>query len=346
MKNPLKLEIVQQQRQNALYNWVEQQLGAPLISIQAITGDASFRNYYRVKTPHQSYMAVDAPPEYDLGNEAFVYISRAFLAKGLRVPVIYHFNFEKGFLLVSDLGDEVYAKVLTANNVDNLYSQALEALVHIHTCDSIPNYNLPHFNSNFLRQELVFFQQWYLDKHLKLSLARAEKKLVESTLNTIIQVVESQPQCCVHRDYHSRNLLVVEGQTGIIDLQDAVWGPITYDAVSLLRDCYVAWPAEQVNQWALQFFDHLQQAQLLKHCSAEQFLRWFDFTGIQRHLKAIFIFARKYWRDNDARYLPDIQRALNYIDALCPQYKELRNFHDWLGQIILPTHLQVQESLV
>ncbi|MGZ8160625.1 MAG: aminoglycoside phosphotransferase family protein, partial [Methylobacter sp.] len=192
---------------------------------------------------------------------------------------------------------------------------------------------LPGYDEALLHRELAIFDEWFLGQLLDIEIPAAVWSAVRTTLTA--SALE-QPSTCVHRDYHSRNLMVLDSDSpGVIDFQDAVIGPITYDLVSLLRDCYIAWPEQQVEQWRLNYFERLRQAGLI-HCSEAQFKRWFDLMGLQRHLKAIGIFSRLHLRDGKPGYLNDIPRTLNYVAAVCAAYPELAEFNDFLHQQVLP----------
>lgn len=291
-----------------------------------LVGDASFRRYYRLQCSQQTYIGVNAPPSSE-NNAGFVQVSDAFAKLHLNVPQVLATDFEKGFLLITDLGNDVFAQKLHKNNADQLYRLALDKLAIIQTCPT----TLPPFDAAFIQGELTNFRHWLLEKHWELTPSPTEEKLLEKTFHQLITSATEQPQCCVHRDYHSRNLMLLPNdQLGILDFQDAVIGPVTYDAVSLLRDCYIDWPKEKVREWALYFYELIRARH--PNMSAEQYLRWFDWMGIQRHLKAAFIFARKYHRDHNDGYLKELPRTLGYVLAVGKQYPELDQFTRWLSE--------------
>lgn len=295
--------------------WLVNHFKTDAFSLTPIPGDASFRCYFRIQHKDQSFIAMDAPPPLE-DVRPFIAIAKKFAAQQVQVPEILAAHLEEGFLLLTDFGDRLFLKELQLSNADQLYTAALTTLLQIQTCD--PN-DIPHFDRAFMQKELSAFQEWFLEKHLNVNLPAS---LLQHTFEYLIDSAEQQPQVCVHRDYHSRNLMCLNnGEVGVLDFQDAVLGPITYDAVSLLRDCYIDWPSKQVEAWA----DNFRQ-QACKQVSSAQFLQWFDLMGIQRHLKALFIFARKYIRDNDPNYLADIPRTLQYVIDVSERYPALREF--------------------
>ncbi|MDF3055330.1 MAG: aminoglycoside phosphotransferase [Gammaproteobacteria bacterium] len=312
---------------------------APYEGIAQIAGDASFRHYFRVTYPDKTLIAVDAPPELE-DSHSFVEISKVFEAKGLYVPHVLNADLSLGFMLIVDLGDEVYFRVLTEQNADDLYLRAVHKLHIIQSCQQFQSHHFPPFSHDLLMEELDHFEKWYLETHLGLSLSKNEKKLLSDTFALLTVSALTQPQVCVHRDYHSRNLLQLpHGEVGIIDFQDAVWGPVTYDLVSLVRDCYIHWPTDQVENWVRQYYNRALQQGVLEDASYQQFKQWFDWMGVQRHLKAIFIFARKWHRDHNKDYLGDIPRALNYIIEVSLGYAELEEFGVFIGDRCAPLNL-------
>lgn len=245
--------------------------------------------------------------------------------------------------MLTDLGDKLYLKELNSENADILYGNALQELLVIQACREVHGWALPHFDQRMMGQELDFFSYWFLDRYLNLHLTQKESVTVRNAFQFLLDAAMEQPQVCVHRDYHSRNLLVLEDcKVGIVDFQDAVWGPLTYDVVSLLRDCYVDWPQEQVQKWALTYLRNAIAANIIPATiTPEQFMRWFDLMGIQRHLKATFIFVRKLIRDNHPGYLDDVPRTLNYIQTVAKPYHELQKFNKLFNNVILPKFNEV-----
>ena len=243
------------QRLAALQHWLTRDLAMTVHSIAPASSDASFRRYFRVEHPDGSLIAMDAPPEQE---DCRPFLSIAWLLRdlGLHVPAVLEVNLEQGFLLLSDLGDRRYLDVLDANCADALYGDAMSALERLQTRAPRAESALPPYDQAMLMREMRLFPDWLLTRHLGLELDAGRQQVLDEAFELLAEVALSQPRVCVHRDYHSRNLMVVEGDNpGILDFQDAVLGPITYDLVSLLRDCYIAWPREQVESWALAYLE-------------------------------------------------------------------------------------------
>lgn len=314
-----------------LQNWLQQIFPAQNFQLKKLAGDASFRRYFRVHLPDKTLIAMDAPPDKE-NSQPFFAIAKAFSALGIEVPHILNADLSQGFLLLSDLGDNLYLNELTAENADQLYSAALQVLQKIQLCQVIPEYSLPRFNETLYARELQLFPDWFLQRHLKFPMDVQQEYLLADTFEKLINSALKQPQVCIHRDYHSRNLLHVNNSTvGVLDFQDAVIGPITYDAVSLLRDCYIAWPDSDTTRWALQYHQNLREQKLLTTHTQDEFLRWFDWMGIQRHIKVIGIFSRLCYRDDKSVYLNDIPRIFNYLLTVCDKHTELKAIKNFLS---------------
>lgn len=306
-------------RLQTLEQWIRRQPGLDQADISPASSDASFRRYFRVTHAAGSLIAMDAPPEQE-DTGPFVDITLRMEAAGLHAPHIHASDPRQGFLLLDDLGQQDYLHGLNITTADELYCDALNALLRIQSSRSK---KLPLYDSKLLSSELGLFRDWYLNRHLGIELNQQQHKQLENVFTALIENALAQPQVFVHRDYHSRNLMITaENNPGIIDYQDAVLGPITYDLVSLLRDCYISWPVEQVKAWALSYRDQAVAHALLPPTQDQQFLHWFDLMGIQRHLKAIGIFARLNHRDGKPAYLGDIPRTLNYVLEQAPRYAE------------------------
>jgi aminoglycoside/choline kinase family phosphotransferase len=311
------------ERLAALQRWVSEVLGSQPSSIEPASSDASFRRYFRVMHDGRSWIVMDAPPDKE-DCEPFVRIAGAMHAVGLHVPVVHAEDHAQGFLLLDDLGTTSYLDVLNAQNVDDLYKDALAALLHLQNSDILKHLDLPAYDRTLLMQEMELFRDWYLHTHLGLTLDAATHQALDEAFVLLADNALSQPQVCVHRDYHSRNLMWLEDNNpGIIDFQDAVVGAVTYDLVSLLRDCYISWPRQQVEAWAIQHCGHLIDTGVLSARDRQHFLRWFDLMGVQRHLKASGIFARLNHRDGKPGYLDDIPRTLAYVREVARRYDEL-----------------------
>lgn len=298
-----------------------------------VSGDASFRRYFRLRWDQRSVIGVDAPPEKE-NCEPFVRIGAAMLAHGVRVPRVLARDVEGGFMMLDDFGDTLLRPQLNADTVERFYGQAMVDLLHIQECEFSPG--LPPYDEPLLLREMALFPDWFLKVHLQLTLSPEEEQLIAGAFACLKDAALRQPQVTVHRDYHSRNIMVLaDGNLGHIDFQDAVHGPVTYDLVSLLRDCYVDWPTDQVYDWALSFAARLRQAGRLTADDAT-FRHWFDTMGAQRHLKAIGIFARLFHRDGKAGYLPDIPRTFGYLLHETSVTPELRAFNQWLKAKVVP----------
>ena len=322
------------QRLELLNRWLTKTLGLPAYEIAPASSDASFRRYFRIGFDGESRIVMDAPPDKE-DSRPFVRIGKQLHAAGLNVPEILAEDLEQGFLLLSDLGTEQYLSALNAETVDRLYGDAMGALAVLQTCGPDSD-RLPPYDEALLRREMELFREWYLGRHLGLNLGAKEQTVLEETFTLLAGSALEQPQVGVHRDYHSRNLMVCTHNPGILDFQDAVHGPLTYDLVSLLRDCYIDWPREQVEQWAQDYHHIAADHGLLRGPQEEQFLRWFDLMGVQRHLKATGIFARLNYRDNKPGYMNDIPRTLGYVAEVSGRYPELRPFLQLLEEHVLP----------
>jgi len=320
----------QLQRHQLLQNWLQEQIPFQPGQLVSLTGDAGFRQYYRLRQDDQSLIVVDAPPEKE-NNPAFVAIANAFDQCGVIVPKVLAHNFKSGFLLLTDLGDDVLQPVLTPSNVGQWYHCAIDSLIRLQQCRQVANWPLPTFDgAQSYRFEFELFCDWYLQRLLGLQLTTDELAMLEEVFHLIKMNANQQPQYCLHRDYHSRNLLCLpDFQIGVIDFQDAAFGPVTYDLVSLLRDLYIDWPDEQVKQWVQYYHQQAASAKLID-VDLNRFYHWFDWMGVQRHLKAVGIFARLWLRDGKKRYLEDIPRGLRYLSTVCEQYPALRPFHAFL----------------
>lgn len=322
-------------RQIQFENWVKVQCQAPELIVQALAKDASFRRYFSLS--HDSaWLAVDSPPEHEKNHE-FVAVAEAFAKMGIRVPVIRAYDLDQGFLLVENLGRDSYLQILTnePQRADKLYKDAIDKLVDIAGAYDDQHLHLLHFDQSFLQAELDHFTEWYLQKYLGCSVSPSEQRMLQSAYDFLIKRAVEQPQVCIHRDYHSRNLIVRETENpGVIDFQDAMLGPLTYDLVSLLRDAYIDWPKEQVEAWAHYFYKAYKARHPAFDRSWPDFLDDFNLMGVQRNLKAIFIFARKWLRDEDAGYLNDIPRTMNYVLDVSQAYPELAVFRDFLENLV------------
>ncbi len=292
-------------------------------NVTPASSDASFRRYFRVVSGTGSYIVMDAPPDRE-DCRPFIAAAEAFRALGVHVPRIHESDLKQGFLLLDDLGDQLYLNALAADTVENLYGDALDALLKIQLGGLDAPTAFPPYDEPLLLREMHLFDEWFVGRHLKLSLEERDRENLREAYRILAANALEQPRAWVHRDYHSRNLMVIENNNpGILDFQDAVVGPLTYDLVSLLRDCYIAWPQDRVEKWALDYHSRLLDAHFPGVVDPEQFLRWFDLMGIQRHLKASGIFARLKYRDGKSAYVNDIPRTLAYVTNVLERYPEL-----------------------
>ena len=318
-------------RRALLERWLHSELGAGPLALEPASGDASFRRYWRLQCAGRRYVAMDAPPDKE-DTARFTRLGRTLRAFGLHAPEIFAEQPEQGFLLLEDLGTRLYLEELSADRADRLYGDALGALAVMQAC--LPTAGLPVYDADFLRRELELFPEWLLAQQLDRPPTTAQRALLDQAWEVLIANALAQPRVWVHRDFHSRNLLhTASPSPGILDFQDAVLGPVTYDLVSLLRDCYIAWPRDRVEDWAWGYFQLAVQAGILRPAHEASFLRWFDLMGIQRHLKAAGIFARLHRRDGKPGYLGDIPRTLGHVIEVAARYPELQTLGDLIESL-------------
>ena len=324
------------ERLERLKHWLENELNFSEYNLNPASADASFRRYFRVTHEAESWIVMDAPPEKE-DSRPFIAVARLLLDAGLNVPVVIDADLEQGYLLLSDLGSRSYLDALDESSVGRLYGDALGALAAVQACRPESG-SLPQYDRKLLLAEQELFREWLLGKHLGLTLTATQSALCDRVFDRLADNALAQPQVCVHRDYHSRNLMVTtRNNPGILDFQDAVIGAVTYDLVSLLRDCYIAWPRERVEDWALGYQELALQSGILRgeHENPVQFMRWFDLMGMQRHLKAAGIFARLNHRDGKPGYLADIPRTLGYVTDVAGRHDELAAFGAFVQQAVL-----------
>jgi aminoglycoside/choline kinase family phosphotransferase len=329
-----------QLRKQQLQTWINQNTDFECSSLETVSEDASFRRYYRFSYRDQSIIAVDAPPENENASQ-FIAVAKAYQAEGVKVPEIYAYDLEHGFYIQQDFGNRIFSDFLTADSCDQLYFKALANIPLIQNCLSTEKAPLPVFDGLFIDRELNIFTEWLLDKYLQLSLSQAEKSMLSQAFNTIKNSCLIQPKVGMHRDYHSRNLMLLndndndDDEIGVIDFQDAVVGPITYDAVSLLRDSYQNWPKEKVLGWL-----QIWHAEYYIQYPWTEFKMWFDCVAMQRHIKVAGIFARLYLRDKKTNYVLDIPHTLHYLIDEASQYPEYFEFSNFVRERVLPNVLQ------
>ena len=321
-------------RLSELTHWLDAELKQPF-TLTVASADASFRRYFRVHladTYPQSgtLIAMDAPPPQE-DCTPFVKVAQLLLDAGLNVPKIIAQDISQGFLLISDLGDETYLSVLNNENAKKLYSDATDALIKMQLAskaDALPNYD-----AALLLREMQLFPDWYINKHLGITLSAEQEAVLKNTFSVLIENILAQGQVTVHRDYHSRNLMNCEQNPGVLDFQDAVHGAITYDLVSLLKDAYIEWDEEQIIDWAVRYWQPAKKAGLPVPADFSEFYRDFEWMGAQRHIKVLGIFARLYHRDGKDGYLKDMPLVMHYLRKACERYVELRPMLRLLNQL-------------
>ena len=330
-----------------LANWVAtyaQQLDPtshPVPQLTCLAGDASFRKYYRFPLAGSTYIAVDSPSDKE-DNPAFISVANAFAKVGSKVPEIIDYEPKQGFFILSDFGDTMLADALGDANADELYQQAFTELLPIQSCTDFAEWQLPDYSERLLLQECSLFSDWFVGQYCQLKLPPHAQQALAKCYQQLITSAYEQPKVCTHRDYHSRNLMVLDSERlGVIDFQSAVRGPISYDVVSLLRDCYVAWPLEKVKSWANDYLERAIELGLYPAKLAASWTRWFDLMGVQRHLKAVGIFARLAKRDKKYQYLEDIPRTLNYVLQVGREHAELTWLVDFIEESVIPAFNQI-----
>ncbi len=324
-----------------LRDWLQEQLPEEPLDLEPASADASFRRYFRIRRGDgSSLIAMDAPPAQE-NCQPFLHVAALLHEAGVNVPLIRAQDTARGFLLLSDLGGCTYLDQLRqwredtgashSGDIDHLYRDALEALVTIQQADLARN--LPDYDRALLMRELRLFPEWYVAKQLGITLSSAQQAVLHAAFAAIVDNNLAQPRVFVHRDYHSRNLMVCSPNPGILDFQDAVHGPLTYDLVSLLRDAYVAWEEALVIEWCVRYWEAARRAGLPVAADFAVFYRDFEWMGVQRQLKVVGIFARLAFRDGKRGYLGDQPRVLGYLLATCRRYRDLGGLARLLDQL-------------
>lgn len=324
-------------RLELLRHWLTHELRFNAERIAPASVDASFRRYFRVWRDGETFIVMDAPPEKE-NTGPYTRVAHMLADVGVHVPRVFEADAERGLLLLSDLGTRLYLDDLAAGReVERLYDDAMAALCAIQARGNGHACQLPPYDRKELMREMNLLPEWFCDRHLRLELTDAEREMIASTFDTLCDVALAQPQVFVHRDYHSRNLMVCDGANpGILDFQDAVCGAITYDLVSLFKDVYIHWAPERVRGWVIGYRARAARAGLEVGPSDAEFVRWFDLMGAQRHIKILGIFARLFHRDGKPRYLHDLPLTLEYVRAICPRYPELARFSEFLDARVVP----------
>lgn len=316
-------------RQQQLHDWLSPILKADFqqsdFKLTTASADASFRRYFRVHLAGKTLIAMDAPPPQE-NCAPFVHVAELFGNAGLNVPKVLAQDLTRGFLLLADLGDITYLSQLNKDNAASLYQDANMTLVKLQLASK--KGELPDYDDALLTREMQLFPDWYIAKHLNVTLDDKQQAVLQNTFQLLNRNILAQGQVYVHRDYHSRNLMICSGETGknpgVLDFQDAVYGAITYDLVSLLKDAYIEWDEELIIDWAVRYWQEARKAGLPVPTDFSEFYKDFEYMGAQRHIKVLGIFARLYHRDGKDGYLKDMPLVMRYLRKVCERYVELR----------------------
>lgn len=320
------------ERIRLLENWVKEQFPEKPFTLQPASADASFRRYFRVFFKDQTLIAMDAPPQQE-DCTPFIQVAKILAATGVHVPKIVAKNLDQGFLLLSDLGDTTFLQALNnqMDSADQLYGDAIDALIKLQLSQQVEG--LPGYDEALLLKELNLFPDWYVAKHLRVTITEKQQAVLQSIFTRIIQNNIAQPRVLVHRDFHSRNLMVTSPNPGIIDFQDAVVGPITYDLVSLFKDAYIRWDEERILDWMIRYWEKARKAGLPVSTDFAEFYRDFEWMGVQRHIKILGVFSRLYYRDGKENYLNDLPLVMEYLRKTCKRYRELHLLLNLLDEL-------------
>ncbi|MFJ2444968.1 aminoglycoside phosphotransferase family protein [Pseudomonas sp. NPDC087626] len=320
--------------------WLDEQLAilfaaqgwgaVPQATLTAASSDASFRRYFRWEGDGRSFVVMDAPPPQE-NCKPFVDIAFLLAKSGINVPKIYAEDLERGFLLLNDLGNQTYLDVINDENADRLFDDALQALLafqHLPMVAPLPSYDVP-----LLRRELELFPEWYVKRELGIEFDSHQQALWQRASDLLIDSALAQPKVLVHRDYMPRNLMISEPNPGVLDFQDAVYGPVTYDVTCLFKDAFLSWPEARVLGWLERYWQQAGELGIAVQADFQEFLRASDLMGVQRHLKVIGIFARICHRDGKPRYLTDVPRFFAYIEAVLARRPELAELAELLASL-------------
>ena len=320
------------ERIRLLENWVKEQFPEKPFTLQSASADASFRRYFRVSFKDQTLIAMDAPPQQE-DCTPFIQVAKILAATGVHVPKIVAKDLDQGFLLLSDLGDTTFLQALNnqMDSADQLYGDAIDALIKLQLSQQVEG--LPGYDEALLLKELNLFPDWYVAKHLRVTITEKQQAVLQSIFTRIIQNNIAQPRVLVHRDFHSRNLMVTSPNPGIIDFQDAVVGPITYDLVSLFKDAYIRWDEERILDWMIRYWEKARKAGLPVSTDFAEFYRDFEWMGVQRHIKILGVFSRLYYRDGKENYLNDLPLVMEYLRKTCKRYRELHLLLNLLDEL-------------
>ena len=325
------------QRLQQLTDWLKTQFPDIPFELSPASADASFRRYFRATFADKTLIVMDAPPAHE-DCKPFLHVGKLFEDAGTHVPHVYAQDLEQGFLLLSDLGNTTYLQALNDQNARELYGAATDALIRIQLA-SQPD-TLPPYDEALLLRELRLFPEWYIAKHLNITLSDKQTAALDTVFRRILDNNLAQPKVYVHRDFHSRNLMVTDPNPGILDFQDAVYGPITYDLVSLFKDAYIHWEEEQVLDWLIRYWEKARKAGLPVHADFPDFYRDYEWMGVQRHIKVLGIFARLCHRDGKDGYLKDMPLVMHYLRRACSRYIALKPLLNLLDELE-PENVQV-----
>jgi N-acetylmuramate 1-kinase len=346
-------------RQQQLNDWLTSLYPDQTFSLAPASADASFRRYFRATFADRTLVVMDAPPQHE-DCRPFIHIASLFAAAGVHVPQIVAQDLDRGFLLLSDLGNTTYLQALNTDSARELYSDACNALIQIQLASK--KNVLPDYDEAMLLREMRLFPEWYIGKHLQVTLNEKQSATLETAFKRIVQNNLAQPQVYVHRDYHSRNLMYIEHplsnslpqageranekgtlliSPGILDFQDAVYGPITYDLASLFKDAYIGWREADVLDWLIRYWENARKAGLPVHEDFGEFYRDYEWMGVQRHLKVLGIFARLSHRDGKDGYLKDLPLVMSYLRRACERYIDLKPLLRLLDELEPQTDQQV-----
>ncbi len=310
------------ERKQLVERWVKEQFPEKSFTVQPASADASFRRYFRIFVDDQTFIVMDAPPQHE-NCKPFLQVAEILAEAGVHVPEILAHNLDQGFLLLSDLGNTTFLQALTdqIDRANHLYNDATDALIKMQLSPQVQT--LPLYDEALLLRELNLFPDWYIARHIQFNLSEQQQAVLQAVFSHILRNNLAQPKVLVHRDYHSRNLMMASPNPGVIDFQDAVYGPVTYDLASLLKDAYIRWDEERVLDWVIRYWEKARKAGLPISGDFATFYRDFEWMGVQRHLKILGIFARLNYRDGKSMYLDDMPLVMEYLRKACKRYREL-----------------------
>lgn len=329
-------------RSKQIEQWLANRLDSNQFIITPLAGDASFRRYFRIQEQNKTFILMDAPPERE-NCRAFVMIDNFLLDNHIPVPQIYQQDIEQGFLLLDDFGDTLLLQALNPTNADDLYHKTIDILCQIQNTEWQGKIELPPFDAAFMRQEMMMLKDWFIGSLLELQLSTHQEQLLYAVFDELIAKIAALPYTFVHRDYQVKNLMCLpDGGIGVLDFQDAVYGPITYDLVSVLKDAYITWPRAKQEEWLSYYYNQATEMQIITDMSLEQLYSAYEFTGLQRHIKVIGIFARLFKRDGKAGYLKEIPRLIHYVVDALIRLDTMHEFLHLMKDELLPAFEQLK----